>query len=82
MLRNFFLDDLKNEVWLLIPVTDHLLYRVELLTRTLPSTAYIRAGDAIHLVSASEYGLNEIWTNDRHLLKAASSVGLRGRSVS
>jgi hypothetical protein len=34
------------------------------------------------LVSASEYGLNEIWTNDRHLLKAASSVGLRGRSVS
>jgi hypothetical protein len=26
-------------------------------------------------------GFREIWTNDRHLLGAARSFGLRGRSV-
>ena len=80
-LRHFFLDDLQNQVWTLIPVTDQLMYRVEFLTRNLPAAAYIRAGDAIHLVSAAEYGIDEIWTNDRHLLAAASYAGLRGRSI-
>jgi len=80
-LRGFFLEDLKNEVWALIPVTDRLLHRVEFLTRNLPVSTYLRAGDAIHLASAVEYGFDEIWSNDRHLLAAASSLGLKGRSV-
>jgi predicted nucleic acid-binding protein len=81
VLRGYFLDDLKNEVWALIPVTGQLLHRVELLIRSLPVSCYIRAGDAIHLTSAMEYGFDEIWTNDRHLVAAASCVGLKGRSV-
>jgi predicted nucleic acid-binding protein len=81
VLRNFFLEDLKNEVWALIPVTDRLLHRVEFLTRSLPVSSYIRAGDAIHLASALEYGFDEIWSNDRHLLAAATGFGLKGRSV-
>lgn len=80
-LRGLFLDDLKNEVWALIPVTDQLLHRVEVFTRSLPASCYIRAGDAIHLVSAIEYGFDEVWTNDRHLLAAASRLGLKGKSV-
>ena len=80
-LRHFFLDDLKNQVWTLIPITDQLLYRVEFFTRNLPSKAYVRAGDAIHLVSAAEHGFDEIWTNDRHLLAAASYAGLTGRTI-
>jgi predicted nucleic acid-binding protein len=81
VLRGYFLEDIKNEVWALIPVTDRLLHRVELLTRNLPVSCHIRAGDAIHLVSAVELGFEEIWTNDRHLLAAAACVGLKGRSV-
>jgi predicted nucleic acid-binding protein len=80
-LRQLFLDDVENEVWTLIPVTDHLLRRVEAFTRTLPSTCYLRAGDAIHLVTATENGFREIWTNDRHLSAAAPCAGLKARSV-
>lgn len=80
-LRGFFLEDLKNEVWGLIPITDRLLHRVEFFVRNLAPSGYVRAGDAIHVVSAIESGFDEIWTNDRHLIAAASSAGLKGRSV-
>ncbi len=79
--RSIFLDDVRQGVWVLFPVTDHLLYRVEALTRTLPSDAYLRAGDAIHLVSAKEAGFAEIWSNDQRLLSAASHFGLQGKSI-
>jgi predicted nucleic acid-binding protein len=79
--RGFFLDDLHNEVWGLYPVTDRLLFQVETFTRNLTPEISLRAGDAIHLVSAMEHGSREIWTNDRHLLTAATLAGLRGHSV-
>jgi predicted nucleic acid-binding protein len=46
-----------------------------------PPGVPLRAGDAIHLASALDVGEPEIWTNDRHLLKAATHFGLAGRSV-
>ena len=79
-LRDAFLEDVQNEVWMLLPVTEHLLRKVEFLTRNLSSTVFLRAGDAIHIMSAMEAGFNEIWTNDRHLLAAAAHFGLKGRS--
>ncbi len=80
-LREYFLEDVRNETWLLIPVSDRILRQVEILTRSLPKSTPLRAGDAIHIVSAVEAGFNEIWTNDRHLLAAAAHFGLKGRSV-
>jgi predicted nucleic acid-binding protein len=80
-LRDLFLEDVKNEVWALVPVSDRLLHRVEFLTRTLPSSCYLRAGDAIHLASAIDNCFDEIWTNDRRLLDTAAAVGIKGRSV-
>jgi predicted nucleic acid-binding protein len=80
-LRELFLADLRNEVWALIPATNALLHRVEVVIRSFSPSTYIRSGDAIHLVSAMEYGFDEIWTNDRHLLAAAKAAGLRGRSI-
>jgi predicted nucleic acid-binding protein len=79
--RDQFLADVRSEVWRLLPVTDHILNRIESLTRALPREVFLRAGDAIHLVSAVEAGFNEIWTNDRHLLAAAAHFGLKGRSI-
>jgi len=79
--RDAFSEDVGNETWVLVPVTDLILRRVELLTRTLPGSTPLRAGDAIHIVSAVEAGFREIWTNDRHLLAAAAHFGLQGRSV-
>jgi predicted nucleic acid-binding protein len=80
-LADFFLDDLANERWQLVPVTDRILRQVELLTRSLPKSTPIRAADAIHILSAVETGFHEIWTNDRQLLAATVHFGLRGRSV-
>jgi predicted nucleic acid-binding protein len=81
-LRSLFLEDIETEVWNLIPLTDRLLHRVEFMTRRLPSSCYLRAGDAVHIVSAAEAGFNEIWTNDRHQLAAAAHFGIEGRMVS
>ena len=79
--RAAFLEDVRNGVWVLLPVTERVLYRVEALVAGLPPTACLRAGDAIHLVSALEGGFTEIWSNDRHLLSAAPHFGLSGKSV-
>lgn len=80
-LRDYFLKDIHDEVWNLLPVSDWVLRHVEILTRTLPATAPLRAGDAIHIVSAANAGFHEIWTNDRHLLAAAAHFGLKGRQI-
>ena len=80
-MRTLFLEDIENDVWNLAPLTNRLMRRVEFMTRKLPSSCFLRAGDAIHIVSASEGGFNEIWTNDRHLLAAAAHFGIVGRAV-
>ena len=80
-LRKQFRDDVRNEVWSLVPTSDRLLHRVDALLRTLPQSCLIRAGDAIHLATAIDAGFHEIWSNDRRLLAAAEEAGLSGRQV-
>ena len=80
-LREAFLQDVDAGGWTLLPISDSVLRNVEASVRNIPRGLYLRAGDAIHLVSARDAGFAEIWSNDRHLLGAASSFGLRGRSV-
>ena len=79
--RNLFLDDINNRVITALPVTKRLLRRVEATTRALPASSYLRTFDALHLVTATDSGFTEIWTNDRHMLAAAPHFGLVGRSV-
>ena len=79
--RRCFLEDVQKGVWDLLTVSNRLLFQVELRVGTLPPQLHLRAGDAVHLVSAQEAGFSEIWTNDRHLLAAAPYFGLTGKSV-
>ena len=79
--RRHFLEHIHADFWTLFPVTQHLLAQVEEGVFGLPEKTFLRAGDAIHLLSAREAGFKEIWTNDRHLLAAAPHFGLVGRSV-
>lgn len=64
-----------------LPITDVHLDRVTEAFRQAPSTLYLRAADALHLASAAEAGFVEIYSNDRHLLAAASLFGLQGIDV-
>jgi len=79
--RAHFLEDLNNGVWVLLPVTERILFRVDALVSAVPTGVFLRSGDAIHLVTALEASFPEIWSNDRDLLGAAGQFGLRGRSV-
>jgi predicted nucleic acid-binding protein len=79
--RSLFLADLDDGIWELFPLTDRLLRKVGDLTRNLPASCFLRAGDAVHLATALENGFAEIWTNDRHLKAAAVHAGLLSRSV-
>ncbi|MEP7352284.1 MAG: type II toxin-antitoxin system VapC family toxin [Acidobacteriota bacterium] len=81
LVQDQFRKDVHDGVWILEPITDRILRRVEVLMAKLPPSIFLRAGDAIHLVTAMELGLGEVWTNDRHLLAAADRVTLSGRHV-
>lgn len=79
--RRRFREHVAEGVWHLVPLTVELLREVDTAFASLPADVFLRAGDALHLVSARAAGFSEIWSNDRHLLKAARRFGLKGRSV-
>jgi predicted nucleic acid-binding protein len=68
-------------IWSLAPITDRLLSRIATAMAALPSTVYLRSGDAVHLVTAMDLAETEIWSNDKNLLAAAPYFGLTGRSA-
>jgi predicted nucleic acid-binding protein len=80
-LLHAFLEHVEVGFWTLLPVNDGTLRRTALLIGATPPGVYLRAGDAIHLATARDAGEPEIWTSDRHMLAAASHLGMRGRTV-
>src|SRR5271156_6701030 len=63
-------------VWL--PLTPTIIERVSQTFLKLPQNTFLRTGDAIHLATAAEAGFKEIYSNDKHLLAAASIFKLKG----
>jgi hypothetical protein len=78
-LASRFAGHVQSRLWTLIPVSEGLLRRTSALLLSAPSDLFIRTADAVHLTTAQELGASEVWTNDRHMLKAADYFGLRGR---
>ena len=76
-----FREDVQNGLWSLLPVTERLLGNVSSFIASLNASVFLRAGDAVHLVTAQREGFTEIWTNDRHLGLAAQHAGLAAREV-
>ena len=64
-----------------LPLTEKHLACVEAAFRKAPKDLFLRASDALHLASAAEHGIKEIFSNDRHLLTAASLFGLKGKNL-
>ncbi|MDQ2919527.1 MAG: type II toxin-antitoxin system VapC family toxin [Verrucomicrobiota bacterium] len=73
--------DCTSAVWIWLPISAKLIDRLANSIPRLSAGMFLRSADALHLASAQEQGFKEIYSNDRHLLAAASSFGLRGLSV-
>jgi len=80
-IRQIFSKDETGNVWNWIPLSNDLIMKACETLEHLPRNLFIRSADAIHLVSAKEHGLNEIYSNDNHLLQCASFFGLRGKNI-
>jgi predicted nucleic acid-binding protein len=76
-----FAEDCGARVWEFIPVSPAVIQRVTEKFAALPAAVPLRSADAIHLASAAELRLAVIYSNDRHLLAAATHFGLEGIDV-
>lgn len=73
-----FQHDLRKGSWTLVPVSEIVLEQVLVLYDDLPDSIFLRALDALHLVTAKTEGFAHIYSNDRHLLAACDAVELNG----
>lgn len=76
-----FSQDCIDGVVTFLPVTPGILETAYATYQTLPASLFLRSADCLHLCAAVEAGFKEIYSNDRHLLAAASHFGLRGVNV-
>ena len=73
--------DEQARLWTWLPLTAAVMAAVTEAFRNLPRHVFLRAGDAVHLLTARENGLAEVFSSDRHLQAAAPAVGVVGRNV-
>ena len=80
LIRQVTRDD-ESQLWHWYPVTIEQRDRLTEWIRKMPSTLFLRAGDALHLTCAAEQEFKEVYTSDRHMLAAAKHFGLKGINV-
>jgi predicted nucleic acid-binding protein len=73
--------DCEQGYWRWLPLTDAVMTVARTVFRTLPSEVFLRTGDALHLACAQQYGLTEVFSSDKHLLRAAGAFGLNAKNV-
>jgi predicted nucleic acid-binding protein len=64
-----------------LPLSPTVASRVASTFARLPSTITLRAADAVHLACAADAGFAKVYSNDKHLLNAASYFGLAGENL-
>ena len=76
-----FMTDETASLWLFLPISRNLVEMSCTRLAALPPDVPCRAADALHLTCAAEEGFREIYSNDRHVLAAASHFGLTGKNI-
>jgi len=76
-----FDSDLEGGVWRWLPLDTVILLEARKVYDGLPSKYFLRAADAMHLTCARANGCREVFTNDRHMLAACPTFGLKGRNI-
>ena len=80
VLRQFGVDD-RAGIWTWLPLTTAIMTAVTTTFATLSRHVFLRTGDAVHLFTARQNGLDEVFSNDERLLAAAPEIGIVGRNV-
>ena len=73
--------DESDNIWNWLPLTHEVIGGVIQAFRNLPSGVNLRTGDAIHLQCAAANEINNLYTNDRHMNRAAGHFGLTANNV-
>jgi predicted nucleic acid-binding protein len=73
--------DCAAAMWTWFPLTSAIHSLAIAKYRRLAETVFVRASDAIHLVCATDAGMTEIFSNDRHLLAAAPYFDIKPLSL-
>jgi predicted nucleic acid-binding protein len=73
--------DERDGVWQWFAVTSALIEKARQRVRSLPSSVFVRSGDALHLACAEAHGFREVYTNDRHMLQAAKYFAVVGLNI-
>jgi predicted nucleic acid-binding protein len=81
LLLKQFATDVRRGAYEWLPLSETVIDRVIAAYDSLPASVALRASDAIHLATAAERGLGEIYSNDRRLLSAAQYFGLNGVDI-
>lgn len=81
LILNQYQMDLRSNVWEWLPIEDRFWGMIEGCFSEMDESVFLRGADAIHLVTAKAHGFSEVYTNDRHLLKACDALGLKGRNI-
>ena len=71
-----FTDDCTVGLWTWLAVTDRLVVDTAESLRTPGKRITIRSADALHLACAREHGLRRVYTNDKHMIRAAPAFGI------
>lgn len=78
---SLFEEDERNGVWTWYSMDEPFMREFQEAIKTMPSSVYIRTGDALHLFTARYHGFREIYSHDRHLQSAASHFGLKALDI-
>jgi hypothetical protein len=79
--RSNLLADEGAGIWTWLPFEATIEHAMEQAYLRLGPEVFLRAGDAIHLSTASLHGFREIHSHDRRVLRAATAFGLKGVDV-
>lgn len=64
-----------------LPAGPEVLARVRSVYARLPRAVYLRGADALHLATAAVNEFKSVYSNDSHLLSAASHFSLKGTNI-
>ena len=73
--RQFTADDIGG-FWTWLPLDGTIATAAARIFASLPETVFLRTADCLHLVTAVQHNLPEIFTHDKHQIAASQALGI------